>query len=183
MASGGQKHAVDDLEIENIAPQTDPAPKKFKASALRNASAASSMTINVNITNITPLSDRGGQHYMNKPILSPDNLRSSPLVITAAKSPEAGSTRNKMPPAGIDYPGVDKALCKLHHAFPFYNFPGYTTALFNLGILTVDDIRTASNKTLMEEVGLPSVVIPLIRGRAGVLALIAEGHGVSCPRF
>jgi len=180
MALVGQKRAVD--EIENAAPQTDTAPKKFKVSTSSNALAALSTIVNINIANVTPLSDRGGQRHMNT-ISSPDNLDSPPLSITA-KSPEADSTRNsETPPAGIDYFEVDMALRELHNAFPFYNLPEYATALSNLGIVTVDNIRTASDKTLIEDVGLPSVVIPLIRDRARVLALIAEGHGVSCPRF
>jgi hypothetical protein len=74
------------------------------------------------------------------------------------------------------------ALTELHNAFPIYNLPQYAAALFDRGIATVDDVRTTSDGTL-EEVGMSSLVMELFRERARVLSLIAEGHGVSCPRY
>ena len=187
MTSAGQKRTGD--EIENVAPENNNVPKKIKTSSSTNASASSSAIVNINFANFTPLSDRGGQHRTNTSVLSAvDNLRSaSPLTINTA-SPVADSAdsshspQTPPQPANIDYPAVDTALTELHNAFPIYNLPQYAAALFDRGIATVDDVRTTSDGTL-EEVGMSSLVMELFRERARVLSLIAEGHGVSCPRY
>lgn len=185
MASAGQKRAAD--EIENIAPQNDNLPKKIKTATSNNASASSSTAVQINIANFAPLSDRSGQRHMNMPISPTANpLVISPLTI-AASSPTAsnsssGSVSHSATPDNITYPDLDIVLNELHAIFPDYNLPGCINALLKIGIATVHDVRCADDQLLVDA-GVPLMLVDLVNDRAGRLALAAEGHGVSQPRF
>jgi hypothetical protein len=185
MASAGQKRAAD--EIENIAPQNDNVPKKIKTATSNNASSSSSAAVQINIANFTPLSDRSGQRHMNmsiSPATNPSVI--SPLTITAssptASNSSSGSTSHSATPDDIIYPDLDRVLNDLHAIFPDYNLPGCINALSKIGIATVHDVRYADDQLLIEA-GVPLVMVPLVNDWAGRLALAAEGHGVSQPRF
>jgi hypothetical protein len=110
----------------------------------------------------------------------------SPLTI-AASSPTAsnsssGSTSHSATPDDIIYPDLDVVLNDLHAIFPDYNLPECINALLKIGIATVRDVRYADDQLLVEA-GVPLVLVPLVNDRAARLALAAEGHGVSQPRF
>ena len=149
----------------------------MKTTTFSGASASSSSTININVANYIPLGDRGGQRRIN---MSPaDSDR--PLSITLPSSPVTKSSSNpQTPPA--DYPAISVALDELHESFPIYDLPQYASALSNHGVVTVDNIRNADDEALVQS-GLPPVVVDMVRQRAMILAMSAEGQAVSAPRY
>jgi hypothetical protein len=156
-------------------------PKKAKTTALSSASALSSSTVNINISNPIPLSDRAGQHHINTPIVSPAD---KPLAIKLPTSPTSSSnvTSSPIPATPPDYPTINVVLEDLHNAFPYFNLPQYFSAFRDFGMVTVEDVRNVSNDDLVKT-GLPLVVLDYFREHAECLALGAEGYGVSAPRF
>lgn len=144
-----------------------------------------------------PLSELGSHHRINIPPTSEqptnyvhtsssdNNHRGSHggqlLLSDHSHASSSPGSRSPTPPY-VDYPEVSEVLAGLHWFMPEDNMPQYTMALSDHGIRTIQDISAASDDTLTA-VGMPEGVLDTLRDYARRMALIAEGHGVSAPRF
>ena len=182
LAAAGRKRAANELECSATQGTSDNMPKKAKTTALSSASALSSSTVNINISNPIPLSDRAGQRHINTPIMSPADKPLAIKYLPTSPTSSSNVTSSPIPATPPDYPTINIVLEDLHNAFPSFNLPQYFSAFRDFGMVTVEDVRNVSDDNLVKT-GLPLFVLDHFREHAERLALGAEGYGVSAPRF
>jgi hypothetical protein len=153
--------------------QFNRAPKKTNMVGSSTATSSSSASVQINIANYMPLNDIEGHRCVNMP--------AHRQQLTDAHTPSSPSGTPPIPP-NFDYPSIRDVLEELNGRIPYLDMLQYDGALLDHGIRTVDDVKSTENDTLIA-IGMPEGVLEIFRNYAMIMALSAEGYGVSAPKY
>lgn len=142
------------------------APIKTNIEALVTSSVSA---IDIDVADRIPLSGR-----------SLVNIPASPAALTHSHS--SSSPAPDLLTANVNYPAVGHILDDLHKIVPALDLPQFNSTLSDHGIMTVNDVRCASNE-LFIAIRMPASILDIFIDCAGRMVLSAEGYGVSQPRY
>jgi hypothetical protein len=153
----------------------DKEPKVIKTQPSMASLHPQAPATNINIANHAPFSEIGGRRRINAHASPPHDQ-------PANYSHTSSSPSDPLTIPNIEYPAISDVLEELHRIFPALDLPQYGLALSNHRIVTVDDIRSTS-KDLLIDIGMPPTIFDIFYDCAMRSVLVAEGYGVSQPRY
>jgi hypothetical protein len=159
-------------------------PRLVDASSTAASSLASS-AIQINIANHIPLSDTIGNRRVNVPALSTTGRQLELLNSSNSSGSRASSSPvsdYRVTPSDVEYPCIGSVLMELDRSLPGCDFTQYRSALMDRGIVSADAVGTADDE-IFTTIGISEGFMDMIRDRARIMTLAAEGHGVSAPRY
>jgi hypothetical protein len=169
------KQSIDSVQTMEM--QSDGASKKAKAVVSSTTPHLSASAINTESASHFPLSDLVG----GRRVYIPCSTAANDQLPDCSHTPPRPIINSSDVP-NDDYPSIGDVVEELHKLYPNLDFPQYGLALAQHGIVNVNDIRYADDD-LFIAIGMPPHILKMIRYRAMIKALLAEGCCISAPRY